>query len=137
MADVLSEELSDGRRIVAKNGAFISYAPYATPFAGAQRIVPRKASPSFAAMSNGDTAEFAQTLRDSVARLRGWKPDVDYNILLYTAPFAQDTAEWFCWYADIVPRTNVLAGIEIGLSIYCSTTSPEEAAEKLRSVAIH
>ena len=37
------------------------------------------------------------------------------------------------WHLEVVPRLNVLAGLELGAGIYVNTLDPDEAAERLRA----
>ncbi len=39
------------------------------------------------------------------------------------------------WHAELVPRLNVLAGIELGAGVYINTVDPAEAAGRLRGAA--
>jgi UDPglucose--hexose-1-phosphate uridylyltransferase len=63
-------------------------------------------------------------LRDLVARLRGAEGAVPWNAWLHRgAP----------WHVELVPRLSVLAGLELGASVYVNSLPPEQAAENLRA----
>ncbi len=61
-------------------------------------------------------------LRDVVGRIRALEGALPWNAWLHEG------------HLELVPRLSVLAGVELGAGIYVNTLSPEEAAERLRSV---
>lgn len=60
-------------------------------------------------------------LRELVRRLRAVEGPVPWNAWLHPG------------HLEVVPRLNVLAGVELGAGIYVNTVSPEDAAAALRS----
>jgi len=48
---------------------------------------------------------------------------------------------WNAWlhgdHLELVPRLNVLAGVELGAGIYVNTVAPEDAAAAVRDVRVH
>ena len=59
-------------------------------------------------------------LRDLVARLRAVEGPLPWNAWLHGD------------HLEVVPRLNVLAGVELGAGIYVNTVAPEDAAAALR-----
>ncbi len=59
-------------------------------------------------------------LRDLVSRLRAVEGPVPWNAWLHGD------------HLEVVPRLNVLAGVELGAGIYVNTVAPEDAASALR-----
>jgi UDPglucose--hexose-1-phosphate uridylyltransferase len=75
----------------------------------------------------GDTlARALLVLRSVVRRLHAVEGAVAWNAWLHTQPE---------WHIELVPRTAVFAGIELGAGIYVNTLAPEVAAERLREPA--
>jgi UDPglucose--hexose-1-phosphate uridylyltransferase len=62
-------------------------------------------------------------LRETTRRLRAVEGPVPWNAWLHPG------------HLEVVPRLNVLAGVELGAGIYVNTVAPEDAAEALRAVA--
>ena len=62
-------------------------------------------------------------LREVIARLRAVEGAVPWNAWLHAR------------HLEVVPRLNVLAGIELGAGIYVNTVAPEDAAAALREAA--
>jgi UDPglucose--hexose-1-phosphate uridylyltransferase len=60
-------------------------------------------------------------LREVVARLRAVEGPVPWNAWLHPG------------HLEVVPRLNVLAGVELGAGIYVNTVAPDDAAAALRS----
>jgi len=63
----------------------------------------------------------AETIRHLHAAEGG---PVPLNVWLHDGPH---------WHLEVVPRLNVLAGLELGAGIYVNTLDPDEAAERLRA----
>jgi len=57
-----------------------------------------------------------------------------YNFYLHTAPKDSGIYEHYHWHFNILPRTLIWAGFELGVGIEISTIKPEEAAAFLRKV---
>jgi UDPglucose--hexose-1-phosphate uridylyltransferase len=63
-------------------------------------------------------------LREIIARLRAVEGAVPWNAWLHPG------------HLEVVPRLNVLAGVELGAGIYVNTVAPEDAAAALRGAAV-
>lgn len=63
---------------------------------------------------------------ETVRRLRRIRGVCPYNLWLHAAGH---------WHLELLPRTQVLAGLELGAGIYVAAVPPEEAAAALRSAA--
>ena len=59
-------------------------------------------------------------LRDVVVRLRAVEGAAPWNAWLHPG------------HIEVVPRLNVLAGVELGAGVYVNTVAPEDAADALR-----
>ena len=64
-------------------------------------------------------------LREVVARLRAVEGPLPWNAWLHGD------------HLELVPRLNVLAGVELGAGIYVNTVAPEDAAAAVRDVRVH
>ncbi len=63
-------------------------------------------------------------LADAVRRLRALVPGAPFNAWVHDVGW---------WHLELLPRLNVLAGIELGAGVYINTLAPEEAAARLRA----
>jgi UDPglucose--hexose-1-phosphate uridylyltransferase len=59
-----------------------------------------------------------------------------YNLLVHSAPFGDNGSDEYHWHVEIMPKLTRTAGFEWGTGFYINPTSPEEAADVLRSVKL-
>jgi UDPglucose--hexose-1-phosphate uridylyltransferase len=138
-SDILHTEKAEGKRIVAENGSFVLFCPYASRFPFEMAIYPKRHEPDYASCGAGELHDLAELLRYAVERLNLVLEHPGYNLLLHTAPLRRPQTERFasarydyCWHIEIVPRLAALAGFEIGLGAHINAVFPEEAARFLR-----
>ncbi|MFQ5912024.1 MAG: galactose-1-phosphate uridylyltransferase [Nitrospinota bacterium] len=133
-SDMTEQELDDGRRIVYQTEHFVAFCPFASKFPYEVWVLPRRASPSFGAI----TAPELDGLADVLGRVLGalWegldKPA--FNYVVRTAPIPQENEDYYLWHLEIVPRITTTAGFELGSGIIINVTVPEENAALLRRV---
>lgn len=130
-------EREAGRRVVYENDHCVVIAPYASKTAFEMRIFPKKHRARFEEAVADERASLADALRASLAKLSRGLGNPDYNFFIHTAPVASgDEFSHYHWHLEIVPKTAIWAGFEIGTGIEISTIAPEDAAEFLRKVKI-
>ena len=134
---ILRYELRMKERIVYQNELFVACAPFASKTAFELRIFPKRHESHFEDMTPKDREAFADALRITLAKLfRGLK-NPDYNFFLHTAPTGgREEFRHYHWHLEILPKTAVWAGFEIGTGIEISTVAPESAAEFLRKIKV-
>ena len=59
-----------------------------------------------------------------------------YNLVIHSAPFQEQGAEYYHWHVEVLPKLTRTAGFESGTGFYINPTSPEEAAQVLRNARI-
>ncbi|MFC1611222.1 galactose-1-phosphate uridylyltransferase [Myxococcota bacterium] len=133
--DVLSRELQEGDRIVIEDEAFVAFAPWASRLAFELCVVPRPHHASFLKIPPTQRRRLASHMRDVLRRLEKIFGDFPYNWILHTAPIHDADPRIFHWHVEILPRLGRLGGYEWGTGSFVNTTSPEAAAEDLRSAA--
>ena len=60
---------------------------------------------------------------EAIRRLRTLEPAAPLNLWLHDV-------DW--WHLELLPRLNVMAGLELGAGVFVNTLAPEEAARALR-----
>ena len=132
---VLRYELRVKDRIVHENGHFAALAPFASKTAFELRIFPKAHDAHFETIEASERIALAEALVSALAKLSKGLGNPDYNFFLHTAPVA-DTAEFhhYHWHFEILPKTAIWAGFEIGTGIEISTITPEAAAGFLRGL---
>lgn len=131
-----SDELEDGRRIVATNEDFVAFIPYAAFSPFHTWIIPRRHAPSFLSIDEKEIASLGHILRTVLRKVYVGLGDPDYNYVIRSAPFRDEEQEYLHWYVTIVPRVTRAAGFELGSGMFINTALPEESAEFLRGISI-
>jgi len=130
LEDLLQEEVRRRQRLVAIDDEAVALCPFAAKGPFHVQVVPRRPAARF----EDDGPLGAHMLHGVLARLRGVLGALPpLNMWVRTAP---RDAERFCWRIELIPRLAQLAGLEMGTGVHLNVLPPEEAAERLRSVAV-
>lgn len=130
---ILDFELVDKSRIICENEDYIAICPFASHVSFEIRIYPRGHSAHFENIGQTSRHNLAAGLREVLSRLKKAMNDPDYNFFIHTAPTKIDSMDHYHWHIEILPRTNIWAGIELGTGIEVVAVAPEEAARLLRN----
>lgn len=134
---VLKHEERVGERIIYKNNRFIAIAPYASKSAFEIRIYPRSHQAHFEKVTPEDRCALANILRVILAKLYKGLENPGYNFFIHTAPRdPKKKFEYYHWHFEILPKTEIVGGFEIGTGIEIAVVSPEDAAKMLRGVKV-
>ncbi len=124
-------------RVIYENDRFIVIAPYASRTAFETRVFPKFHSAHFEEISADDRKLFTHAFRVGLAKIFRGLGDPDYNFFLHTAPVRKKGDTWhYHWHFEIIPKTAIWAGFEIGTGIEISVIDPESAARFLRAVPV-
>ena len=99
-------------------------------------ILPKRHIYSIKDFTDSEVKEFGKILRDSLKRLVKLRPNISYNVCIYSAPKDIKCGDYFHFYAQIIPRIGRMAGFEFSTGCYINSVLPEVAAEELRSVDV-
>ena len=136
--DVLQQEISDRRRVVAGNDAFVAFAPFAsrTPFAVS--IFPQFNSSAFSRIDPSQIEKLASILRDVLQKLDQTIGGAPYNLSLQDRPFLrprkgywETIEEDFHWHLEILPQIILTTGFERASWFFYNPVPPEIAARCL------
>jgi UDPglucose--hexose-1-phosphate uridylyltransferase len=127
LADVCSEEVRRGERLVAIDDEAIVICPWASRSPFELRIAPRRAAARFESDTDVGAGALGTALRALAARFGGRTPEL--NLWVRTAPPGTET---FHWHIDIAPRLAVKAGFELATGVDINIFPPERAASELR-----
>lgn len=141
MCDVVAKERSDGRRVVARNDAFIVFVPFAARFPYEVHVVAHRHAPSLLDLSDPDRDALATILEDLLVRYdRLFGFPLPYVMAMHQAP--ADDGEWQAvshLHLEFTPlhraadRLKYLAGSELGAGAFLNDVAPERAAATLRA----
>jgi UDPglucose--hexose-1-phosphate uridylyltransferase len=132
--DILSQELSDGRRLVTQNAEFIALAPFASRFPFEVLVLPRRHDAFFWTLAKQQVEALAGILQDVLRRYRLALKDPPYNYIIHTAPPGHPGPEVYHWQVEVMPKLTEVAGFEWGSGFFINPTPPEEAARALRDL---
>ncbi len=134
---MLRFEVGNESRMVYENEYFVALAPFASRTAFELRIFPKRHRAYFEDIAPAERIAFANALRVVLAKLFRGLDDPDYNFFIHTAPIGEAALfKYYHWHLEIVPKTAIWAGFEIGTGIEISTIAPEDAAAFLRKIRI-
>jgi len=134
--DMLRQELVDGRRVIQENADIVAIAPYAPRLPFETWLLPRRHASRFEDAPRHEIESLARLLKAVLGRINRALESPAYNLILHSAPFSEDTSEFYHWHLELMPKLTKVAGFEWGTGFYINPTSPEEAAKVLRAVPL-
>ena len=136
--EIIRYEREAGARLIYENDHCVALAPYASKTAFEMRIFPKKHRARFEETVAEERASAADALRVSLAKLSRGLKNPDYNFFFHTAPTVESHEPFshYHWHIEIIPKTVIWAGFEIGTGIEISAIAPEDAASFLKDVNI-
>jgi UDPglucose--hexose-1-phosphate uridylyltransferase len=132
--DVIHQEIADGRRLIMETADMVALAPYAPRFPFETWILPRRHQARFEDAQSHEYAGLARILGEILRRMNRMLLSPPYNLLIHSAP-ASESADFYHWHVEIIPKLTKVAGFEWATGFYLNPTSPEEAAQVLREAA--
>lgn len=136
----IQRRISVGQYVVERGERFIAIKPFASRYEWEVHILPLHHEAEFLRSSEADLMDLARVLRRTMFRLDAVIGGAQYNYFLHSLPHSHDNRECepsYHWHLEICPRTTIPSGFELGSGLFVNTISPEEAAERLRAVAIN
>ena len=139
---LVAYELEARERIVYENDDCAVLAPFASKTAFELRVFPKRHSARYEQIAGEERRGLADAIRSALAKLHRGLENPDYNMFLHTAPvrpaknFMADNFDHYHWHFEILPKTSIWAGFEIGTGMEISAIAPENAAEFLRSITL-
>ena len=67
----------------------------------------------------------------ALKKIKGVLDDPDYNFFIHTAPVKDGSKKYYHWHIEILPKTSIWAGLELGTGIEVVAVSPEGATLEL------
>ena len=130
--DVIRQEATDGRRMIAETADMVALSPYAPRFPFETWIMPRRHQSLFEDTPRQEIASLARLLGDMLRRMNRVLRNPPYNLLIHSAPLDEPAGEFYHWHVEVIPKLTKVAGFEWATGFYVNPTSPEEATQVLR-----
>jgi UDPglucose--hexose-1-phosphate uridylyltransferase len=134
LCHMLSDELKDDQRLVAKSKFFVAFIPYAALSPFHIWILPRRHESNYLNATAHELADLGGLMRRVLRKLYVGLRDPDHNYVIRSAPLHDLGPEYLHWYVTIVPRVTRSAGFELGSGMFINVALPETSAAFLRKV---
>lgn len=131
---LVQNERSFQDRVIYDENGFIAFCPFASLQPYEVWLMPTAHAPSFEESTADVLTRLAGALHKLLSRVEAVVPDAAYNMLLRTAPWRIEGAEWSHWRIELLPRSTPMAGFELATGVFINSVAPERAASKLLSV---
>ncbi len=131
--DMLRQEQAEKKLTVYSNDHFTALAPFASRFPYETWLLPKAHEANFDSLAEGSMRPLASALKSVLSKIKRSLNDPSYNFMIHTLPLETKSSESFHWHMEIIPHLTQVAGFELGTGFYINPTSPEAAAERLRS----
>jgi len=139
--DVLSEELGDGRRIVAENAHFVAFVPFFAHYPYEVHIYARQHKASLTDLRYDEKLDLAKLLKTILTKYdRLWGFSLPYVMVMHQKPTDGKPYHGYHFHIEFYPpnrtkeKLKYLAGTEVGAYTFVNDTLPEEKAAELRKV---
>lgn len=129
---MINWDMKDKQRIIYENEKFVVLCPFAPQVSFEVRVYPKEHWSYFEKMNEKDKELFADAFQKALSKIHKGLKDPPYNFYFHTAP--QGSYDHYHWHLNILPRTSIMAGFELGAGIEISAIEPEKAAAFLRKV---
>ncbi len=131
---MLEWEKKEKKRIVYENKGAIVFAPFVSRNSFELRIFPKRHESFFEDSPPETIKSVAEALQISLQKIEKNLNDPDYNFFIHTAPVRNKSKfSHYHWHLEILPKTNIWAGFELGTGIEIVAVDPNEAAKLLRN----
>jgi UDPglucose--hexose-1-phosphate uridylyltransferase len=126
-------EQKEGRRVVFENDGAIAFAPFVSRSPFEIRIFPKKHLPYFENTYDYDFEDVVIALQRALRSVEKKLNDADYNFFIHTAPIKnKNEYRHYHWHIEILPKTAIQAGFELGTGVEINVVDPDTAAKLLR-----
>ena len=110
--------------------------PFVSRAAFEIRIFPKDHRAYFEVIPGNYIPQLAEVLRAVLKKLNKLFNNPSYNFFIHTAPVDGSKYPNYHWHIEVLPKTAIIAGFELGTGIEISTIEPQKAAKFLRDVKI-
>lgn len=142
ICDVVSDELRDGRRIIAANGSFVAAVPFFARYPYEVHVWARRHAGALTALDAGEIRGLAEILKVVLTRYDNlWGFSMPYMMVLKQSPTDGRPLEEDHFRIEFYPphrtakKLKFLASVESGAGTFINDTLAEERAAELRRAA--
>lgn len=139
LCDILSEELDDGRRLVAQNEHFVAFIPFYARYPYEVHILPREHRHCLPEFSEAEKRSLANVLKTMLVKYDNlWGFSLPYMMVMHQKPTDGNAHAHYHFHIEFYPpyrtkeKLKYLAGSESGAGVFINDTLAEEKARELR-----
>lgn len=129
---MIAGEKKEKKRIVYENDDMIVFCPYASKVSFETRIFPKRHEYAFEHIEAFQRESLADALGAALRKINRVLKSPSYNFFIHTSPTQPKYFAHYHWHVEILPRTSIWAGVELGTGIEVVAVPPEDAARHLR-----
>jgi UDPglucose--hexose-1-phosphate uridylyltransferase len=133
--DIIKEEMTSGKRVIAETPHFLAFCPFASRYPFETWIVPKAHLPDFHALQDEmmeDLSHMLQTVFQCFYRLLA---DPPYSLAFHSSPVqSRFHRNEYHWHIETQLRVGLREGFEWATGFFVNPTPPESAAAWLRGV---
>jgi UDPglucose--hexose-1-phosphate uridylyltransferase len=140
-ADLLANEIADGRRIVAGNDRFTAFVPFAARWPVEVHIYPNRFARNLVELNDAELADFTHLYLDVLRRFdRLYRTPLPYISALHQFNDTDAQHEGY-FHVELMSvrrsadKLKYLAASESAMDAFISDVTPESVAERLRELA--
>jgi UDPglucose--hexose-1-phosphate uridylyltransferase len=137
----VAREVAERTRMVYDGPEVAAFVPVCARYPYEVWIAPKRAAPSFAALTPPERRDFARALKTVLLKYDGlWHAPFPYVLAFHQAPTDGEPHPEAHLHAEFYPplrmrgRLKYLAGSELGAGAFTADTLPEEKARELRDI---
>ena len=132
---LLDTEIKREERAVTENDDFLAFVPFAARMPYEVWITPKKHAACFSDVCEEELPSLAEVLAKVLRCLTDVLGPHDYNLVVHSLSLRSDEQSSYHWHVEVLPRTTVMAGLELGAGVHINPVVPEEAARRLRDAS--
>ncbi len=139
LCDILAQEKTDGRRIVAENESFAAYIPFFARYPYEVHISAKRHLQDVAQLTGKEQIHLAESLKQVTAAYdKLFDLSFPYMMVLHQGPSDGGSHEYYHFHIEFYPplrtatKLKYLAGSEAGAGLFINDTLAEEKAAELR-----
>ncbi len=136
---VLAWEMQERKRIIYENEKFVVLCPYVSRAPYQVRIFPKIRNAYFGDLDDADIPFLAQALNMALKKINKALDNIDYAFFIHTSPphrLNVPSFDFYHWHVEILPRSSIAAGLELGTNVFVNVVDPDVAAAELREAVI-
>ena len=144
LEDLVAREVAEGTRMLYGGTHAAAFVPICARYAYEVWVAPHRPTPSVAALTPAERADFARALKTVLLKLDGlWRRPMPYILAFQQAPTDGSPHPEAHLHIEIYPalrmpdRLKYLAGSEIGAGVFTADTLPEQSVKELQAVAVN